>query len=128
MKRKILVIDDDEIIRSLARKILEHDGHDVITTESSGEGLNIFHEQHEEIGLILLDWKMERLSGEETLYRIRQVSDDIPCIISSGETIRLNDLQEDLRGNQQFLQKPYRVSALSELVKTMLATTAVSIA
>ncbi|MEA3297601.1 MAG: response regulator [candidate division Zixibacteria bacterium] len=118
---KILIIDDEEMIRVIARKILERDGYEVLTAESGIAGLEILSAQPDDIELVLLDFVMDDMSGEDTLRRIRQVSYDIPCIVSSGHIIDQKDLPEGLRDNVRILQKPYQARVLSNMVKNMLS-------
>ncbi len=118
---RILVIDDEEMIRALARKILQRDGHEVLLADSGQSGLAIVSREHESLGLVLLDFNMHELSGVETLRRIRQVSPTMPCIISSGQIADQNDLSDDLTEHLRFLQKPYRANTLSEMVRSIAA-------
>ena len=113
---KILVIDDEEMIRNLARKILQRDGHEVLLADSGQSGLAIFSREHESLGLVLLDIRMHGVSGIETLHRIRDISPTMPCIMSSGQITDQTDLPDDITANLRFLQKPYRANTLSEMV------------
>ena len=117
---KILVIDDEGIIRTLARQILERDGHYVVVAESGYEGLKLFSNLYEEIAIILVDLRMEGLSGIETIRRVREIRPDVPCIISSGDGAQRDDIPEDLNHNIWFLKKPYRPGELSGIVNTAL--------
>ena len=116
---KILVIDDEEMIRALARKILQRDGHEVHLADSGHSGLAIFSREHKSLGLVLLDIRMHGLSGIETLRRIRDISPTIPCIMSSGQIADQKDLPDDLTEHLRFLQKPYRANTLSEMVRRL---------
>ncbi len=113
----ILVIDDEEMIRALARKILQRDGHEVLLADSSQSGLAIFSREHESIGLVLLDINLDGVSGMETLRGIRDISPRMPCIMSSGQITDQEDLPDDLTAHLGFLQKPYRANTLSEMVR-----------
>ena len=116
---KILVIDDEEMIRELACKILEREGYEVLTAESGSAGLEILSVESNAVELVLLDFMMEGMSGEETLKNIRQSFCELPCIVSSGHIIDLNDLPENLRENTHVLQKPYSARVLSNMVKKL---------
>ncbi|MCK4606720.1 MAG: response regulator [candidate division Zixibacteria bacterium] len=118
---KILVIDDEEMIRNLACKILQRDGHEVLLADSGQGGLAIVSREHESLGLVLVDVNMQGMSGIETLRRIREISPMMPCIISSGQISDQNDLPDDLTEHLRFLQKPYRANTLSEMVRSFAA-------
>lgn len=117
---KILVVDDEEMILSLATKILTRQGHEVITAYSGDEGLKLYALQPDQIDLLMLDLTMPGLSGFETLRRARKIRPELPCIISSGQLADRDDTPDDLLNGLHFLQKPYRADQLSSLVNKIL--------
>ena len=116
----VLIVDDEEIIRSLATRILQRDGYDVITASSGNQGLQIYAQQPDQIDLVLMDMTMPGISGVETLRRIREIKPELPCIISSGHVADQQHISDDLMNNTFFLQKPYRLDKLSKLVDEIL--------
>lgn len=121
---KILIVDDEEMILSIATKILKRQGYKVVTALSGEEGLQVCSEQSDQIDLMILDLTMPGLSGIETLRRVRQTCPDLPCIISSGHNDDWDDIPENLKAGVHFLQKPYRADQLTELVNSILLTEA----
>ena len=119
---KVLVVDDEEIILSLATKILKRQGYEVITACSGDKSLQLCTQQTDQIDLLLLDLTMPGLSGFETLRRMREIKPELPCIISSGQLADRDDIPDDLTIGLHFLQKPNRADQLSSLVNEMLAT------
>lgn len=126
-RNSILVVDDEEMICSLAKRILVRAGYDVIIATSGREGLSLYSKNSESIALVLLDMYMDSMSGIETLGQIREIEPDMPCIFSSGQMFQLADLPSNLQNGVQFLEKPYRSSDLANLVSTMLAGVADSV-
>lgn len=84
MERAILVIDDEPFIRELVKEILTSRGFEVYTAESGIEGLKVFKEKREEIGLIILDLVMPGMDGYETFSRLKGIDDDIKVVIITG--------------------------------------------
>lgn len=117
----ILVIDDEEMIRELAQSILRHAGFEVLTAESGQSGIRLYAEGTSLIDLVMLDLTMDDMSGVETLRRLREVSPDLPCIISSGQAPDLSDIPQELSRHVYFLQKPYRASQLAEMCHQAVA-------
>ena len=117
----VLVVDDEKIIRSLAHRILTHAGHQVILAESGSEAVELVTNQRDSINLVLLDLKMEGISGIETLQRIRELQPNLPCIISSGQAADIGDIPNHLRSDLLFLQKPYRAQELRDRVQQLIA-------
>jgi signal transduction histidine kinase/CheY-like chemotaxis protein len=118
----VLVVDDEEAVRSFARAVLERRGCTVITAGDGREALDVFRARADEIDAIVLDLTMPHLSGEDVfreLYRIRAA---VPVILSSGydeEDVTARFAGMGLAG---FVQKPYRVNVLTEKVARVLVT------
>lgn len=81
-KKRILVVDDDEVIRVLFEKTLEELGHRVTTAESSSSGFKFV--ERFDFDLVFLDLKMSGMDGAELLRRIRGIKPGLPVIIITG--------------------------------------------
>jgi PAS domain S-box-containing protein len=103
----ILVIDDEEIVRSTADNALRRLGYNVITAADGSRGVELLREQGQSIRLVLLDLSMPGVSGEETMREIRKIRPDIPVVLSSGysEAYALRGFEDQRLAG--FLQKPY---------------------
>jgi len=119
---KILVIDDEKMIRDLAEKILKRAGYEVLLAENGTVGIDLFSKYKDDIHLIILDIYMEGLSGIDTLRQLKEISSDIPCIISSGNPNDLENIPAELNKNLRFLGKPYRAHQLTDIVKDILVS------
>jgi CheY-like chemotaxis protein len=80
--RAVLFIDDEPTILQVRRLIFEASGYFVFTAESGKEALRVL--EHEYIDVIVLDYLMPEMNGEETARAIRKSLLDIPIILSSG--------------------------------------------
>lgn len=118
---RILVVDDEQMIRDLATRILTRAGFEVDTAESGQTGVDRFTQASAGYDLVLLDLSMEDMSGEEALRKMRAIAPDVPCIISSGLDLSEMKLPTDLQKATHFLEKPYRARQLSDLVNDILA-------
>jgi PAS domain S-box-containing protein len=118
--RTILVVDDDDTVRAVARGILEGAGHTVLLARDGQEGVELFARHGAEVGLVLLDLTMPIMDGEETFRALRAIRPDLPVLLSSGygeqETTERFVVGE-LAG---FVQKPYtRVRLLSAVARVL---------
>jgi PAS domain S-box-containing protein len=118
----VLVVDDEEVVRTTARTALERGGHQVLGASSGQEALRIFRENAGRIGLILLDLNMPGMSGTETLEKLRGISADVPVAILSGYSEdeiseRFSDLQV-----LKYIQKPFTAASLADCVQSVLST------
>ncbi len=116
----ILVIDDEEIIRSTAKSMLEHYGYTVVLAENGKEGVELFRVLADKISAVLLDMAMPIMNGEETLRHLKTINPAIKVILSSGynqvETIR----RFTGKGLAGFIQKPYSSATLVGKIRSVL--------
>ena len=107
-KKKILIVDDSEINRSLLSDMLD-DEYEIIEAENGMEASAILHEHEHEISLMLLDIMMPVMDGFETLEAMNKNGwiKDIPVIMISAETVpSYVDRAYDL-GVQDFINRPF---------------------
>ncbi len=110
-KQVVLVVDEDETVRTTTREILEGAGFQVVTAKNGLQGLDIFRRHAYEIAVVLLDWTMPQKRGEETLRAMKRVRKDVRVVLSSSMAL---DVKERLAatGGTDVLTKPYRASTL----------------
>ena len=117
---KVLVVDDEQMIRDLAEKILTRAGYAAEVAETGREGIDRFRTDPESIGLVILDLSLSDLGGIEALREIRRIAPHVPCILSSGRFLHDGELPDDIAVGTHFLEKPYRSSQLSEMVRNLI--------
>ncbi|MDY7040785.1 MAG: PAS domain S-box protein [Chloroflexota bacterium] len=116
----ILVVDDEEIIRDAAQRILCSAGYTVLTAENGRQAVEVFRRRHEEIGLVILDIIMPEMGGEETFIRLQEIDHRVQALLTSGysqEGRADNILRAGARG---FLQKPYTAEDVLYKVRVVL--------
>jgi PAS domain S-box-containing protein len=120
MSGTILVVDDEGIIRDLARNALENAGFRVLEARDGLDAVERFEKGGDGVDLVLLDMTMPRMGGAEAFRRIRGLSPGVRVLLTSGYTQKeslesLADLPPD-----GFLQKPFRVRELVGKVRDIL--------
>ena len=113
-KGRILIIDDEEIIRESCRRVLEPEGYDVKTAKSGSEGLRVLHEHV--FDLVLTDLKMPDMDGVEVLVRIKENWPDIVVIIMTGYGTVKTAVKAMKMGVFDYIEKPFSPSDLTALV------------
>lgn len=117
---KVLVVDDEELVRALATQVFQRMGFEVIAAGDGVEALAIFREQHADLKLVFLDMNMPRMGGEEAYREMRRVSQGVPTLLCSGynEQTAINRFAG--KGLAGFIQKPYTYRQLTAVVKETL--------
>ncbi|MBN1352986.1 response regulator [candidate division KSB1 bacterium] len=115
----ILVIDDEDVIQKLNKRILEAEGFRVLTAHNGRRALEIF-QRIESIDLVMLDLIVPDMGGETIFHRLKQIDPGIKVLLLSGES-DINTLCYLIRqGAVGFIQKPYTPDELLRLVKMLL--------
>lgn len=124
---KVLVVDDQELNRSLLKHMLEHEGFDVVLAENGAEAISVFNQESPD--LVLLDVVMPILDGYETAPKLKELSSEVylPIIF-----ITALDDQDSLKhclevGGDDFLNKPFDRVILQAKIKAHSRIRALSI-
>ena len=118
MKFKILVIDDEPILRNSLEVALKVAGHEVVTAQSGEEGIELFRKESPD--LILLDHWLPGMNGDEVLRLIREKDTDVLVIIMTAQgsiELAVNSMK---MGAFDFLVKPFDLERLEMLVQRAL--------
>ena len=117
---KILVIDDEEILRTTTGAMLELFGLTPVCAEDGYAGIEAFAASPDDVRLVLLDLTMPNLDGLQTLERIRAIRPNAPILLMSGFTEQ--EVARRFAGHELsgFLQKPFKLSTLREKLAEIL--------
>jgi PAS domain S-box-containing protein len=114
----ILLVDDEEMIRQLARVVLEGAGYMVLEAEDGAEAVDVFRREAGRIDLVILDLTMPRLSGRDAFRQILEIDPAARVLFSSGYSA--DDLS-GADGARGLLSKPYRPPDLLAAVRKAVA-------
>jgi DNA-binding response OmpR family regulator len=114
---RVLVIDDDEDIRSLVVELLRRAGYKVEEADDGRAGLRAFHQSPP--NLVVLDVSMPGMDGWETLERIRDLS-DVPVLMLTARGAELERVRGLQAGADDYLVKPFGRQELVARVQTLL--------
>ncbi len=116
----ILLVDDEVTIRVLGRRMLERLGFSVLVATNGNEAIELFRQHSSRISCVLLDLTMPDLNGREVFEEIRRLDPGVKVILCSGF------MEDNMAGNfpdgkvSGFLQKPYKLEALTSVLRNML--------
>ena len=118
---RILIVEDEEMLRELAREILKDAGYQILEATSGREALAVWQRHEGKIDLLLTDMVMpEGVSGVELAERLVHETPQLKVIFMSGYTTE--DVSAELLGrtNASFIQKPYGHAELTKVVRDCL--------
>lgn len=118
MTGKILVIDDEDIVRTSCSRTLSPLGYEVRLTQSSLDGLRMIDE--EKFDLVLTDIKMPDMDGIEVLKQVRDKFPEMKVIIMTGYQSIENALKSVQLGAFDYIEKPFSPDALISSVSKAL--------
>lgn len=119
MPELILLVDDDPLIRSLGRELLEHLGFAAEVARDGGEALELFRRLGQ-VDLVILDYCLPDRDGLQVLQELRDLDPGVRVLVASGyfssqEVARIKEL-----GAAGFIYKPYRVAELENRIRLVL--------
>lgn len=111
---KILLVDDEHMIRRSASRLLSRLGYQVLVAANGVEALEVIEKEGPQIRLVILDLVMPVMDGEKTFYKLQEYDADMPVIISSGYSkgAKVDKLISD--GAAGFVQKPFELGTIAD--------------
>ncbi len=116
----ILVAEDNQLVRDLARTILEDSGYKVFTAEDGKEALEFLSTREEPVDLLLTDVIMPRMNGKELYLLARVVNPAMKVIFMSGYTDNAISRHGVIEEGINFIQKPFSLETLTNKVREVL--------
>jgi CheY-like chemotaxis protein len=114
----VLIVDDDEVIRSLLRMTLPEEGFDLVEAEDGETALQLTNGPAP--ALVLLDWKMPGRSGAEVLPELKRRHPDTPVIVLTAEPESAHRKLAESLGADVFMTKPFSPLQLLSTVERLL--------
>jgi len=116
----VLVVDDEETVRTVAARMLERLGFSVVTANDGREAIDLFRAEPGRFTLVLLDLTMPRLDGEETFRQMRMQAPRVRVILTSGFNQQEAVNRFTGKGLAGFIQKPFELSGLIQVIRSVL--------
>ncbi|MES2694218.1 MAG: response regulator, partial [Verrucomicrobiota bacterium] len=117
----VLVVDDDETVRSTAAAMLKKLGFDVALVADGCEAVEVFRGTPERFTLVLMDLTMPHLDGRQAFAELRRLRADVRVVLMSGFSEEEAISQFTGKGLAGFLQKPFQHEDLSAAARAALA-------
>ncbi len=118
---RILVVDDEPMIRDLLKEMLISIGYEVQTAQDGMAALEYYRRHKDQIDLVILDVMMPGMSGVEVFRRLKEIDPEVKTILASGyvERSQLNQAMQE--GIKDFIAKPFALATLKRKLETIFA-------
>jgi CheY-like chemotaxis protein len=115
----ILVVDDEEVVRRMARRVLEAEGYLVLEAEGGVEALEVLMGRNPRVGLVLTDGTMRGMDGWELVRVLGAILPQLPTILMTGWAAPPAEKRPG--SPTAVLEKPFTAAMLTESVRNVLA-------
>ncbi|MBI2195133.1 MAG: response regulator [Planctomycetes bacterium] len=116
----VLLVEDETMVLQVGQQMLQSLGYQVLTARNGREGLERFHEHHQNIHLVVLDLVMPEMGGEELFFKLHEIDPALKVVLMSGYSIqeKLDGLRD--HGLKGFVLKPFTLQSLGRAVRDAL--------
>lgn len=121
MKRVVLFVDDEEVLRFIVSEFLKERGFHVLLAEDGKQALEMMAQYNDVIDLIVLDLIMPEMGGEEVLKVVKRDYPDIPVIIASGYSAQSLDRRMAYQNYDDYLEKPYDLGHFNTVIEGVIS-------
>ena len=115
---KLLVVDDEKLIRDMIYKYATHEGHEVTLAQDGLEAISIFTK--EDFDVVILDVMMPNMDGYETLKRLKEIRKDVHCIFLTALGEEYDRVYGFDCGGEDYVTKPFSLKELMMRIKVIL--------
>ena len=117
---RILLVDDEELVRDLGKRILERSGYTVLATASGKEALDLYKKERGKISLVILDLIMPQMGGKRCLEELLKIDPQVKVLIASGYSAGGEAKTTIESGARGFVGKPYDMKQMLQAVRHVL--------
>jgi signal transduction histidine kinase/CheY-like chemotaxis protein len=114
----ILVVEDEDTVRSLMRETLALLGYTVLEATDGVEALQAFEKNQDRIQMVVTDMVMPKLGGLELIHKLQKQRRELKVLVLSGYTDRIADIE---RSKVPFLDKPFTPDLLAARIRQVLS-------
>ena len=121
MKRRVLIVEDERVIREVQAEYLQSLGYEVVVAESGAQALHILNGPDSDFSVAVVDWQMAGINGRAVFELIRTRFPKTQVVISTGRTSAELSDQTVFRMGGSLLRKPFSLRALGIEVDRQLS-------
>lgn len=116
----ILFVDDDEVIASMGRRLLENIGYSVTTRTSGIEALELFKNKPDAFDLVITDMTMPNMTGDRLAVEMMDIRPDLPVMLCTGYSKNISEKSISEIGIKALVLKPLIKKELAKTIRKIL--------
>lgn len=116
----VLLVEDDDVVRDIARAMLEQNGYQVIVASSGEQALKLIENHTGSLDILLTDVIMPGMNGKELYAKLQKSHKEVAVLFMSGYTDNVITDQAILDKDIQFIEKPFSIEGLTSMVRSVL--------
>ena len=120
--RVLLIVDDEDSIRTTLGRTLERQGYRVLAAKDGAEAVALYAERRTEIAVVITDMMMPVMDGPATIVALQRINPEVKIIGASGHDANGKVAKAAGAGVKHFLAKPYTSDALLRTLREILGT------
>jgi len=113
----ILIVDDEDSLRSLAKTFLEKLGYKTLTASDGEQALKVYSENQKQIVAVFLDMTMPKMTGRQVLQALLEINPSVRVFLVSGYTAEGTSEELLAAGAADFIHKPYTIESFSQALQ-----------
>ncbi|MDH4266682.1 MAG: PAS domain S-box protein [Deltaproteobacteria bacterium] len=117
---RVLLVDDEQALVDLGKKMLEHLGYEVAVRTSSVEALELFRNRPDRFDLVIMDFTMPNMTGDKLAQEMMRLRPGLPVILCTGFSERISEMKAKALGIQDFVMKPFDLNDLARTIRRAL--------
>ena len=117
---RVLLVDDDRVVISVIKRLLDRSGYDVTTRSGGVESLETFRAHPDDFDLVITDQTMPKMTGMKLAGELLNIRPDLPIILISGFGDEVTEKSARARGIKEFILKPVSREDLSKAVRRVI--------
>lgn len=116
----VLLIDDEAVVREIGAEMLEFMGLPCITAENGEEGIRLYRESKDKIGLVILDVEMPGISGDKVYEALKEINPGLKILLTSGYARSYLEAKYFKKRLEHFMPKPFQLDQLSNKLQAIM--------
>jgi len=116
----ILLVEDEDMVSDVTKRILERSGYTVLTAANGKEALNLYEKETDRISLVIIDLIMPEMGGKQCLEELRKIDSDLKILVTSGYPVDGPTKEAIKSAAADFLGKPYGMKEILRAVRDIL--------